>query len=106
MELSLSCSLKANSLYEEGALHFQSNVNIVRSLQRQQDLGIVKNKKSVLFTNKWMNTCLPTPTESLIRLTLATLAADNHVNINVMLANINVIIQINVVNRQLNGDSR
>ncbi len=33
-------------------------------------------------------TCLPTQTDSLIRLTLATLAADDHGDINVKLANV------------------
>ncbi len=43
---------------------------------------------AVLFTNKWMGACLPTQTDGLIRLTLATLAADDHGDINVKLANV------------------
>ncbi len=68
-------------------------------LLKQQDLGGVKNKKTVLFTDKWIDACLPTRTNSLIRLTLATRsAADDHGDISVMLASVTIIIQINVVN--------
>ncbi len=49
----------------------------------------MKNKETVLFTN--IGTCLPTQTDGLIRLTLtlSTLGADDHGDINVKLANVN-----------------
>ncbi len=49
----------------------------------------MKNKKTALFTN--MGACLPKQKGGLIRLTLtlATLAADDHGDINVKLANVN-----------------
>ncbi len=42
----------AKFLKDEGALHFQFNVNVTTSLYKEQDLGGVMNKKIVLFTNK------------------------------------------------------
>ncbi len=36
----------------------------------------VRNKKTVLFIDKWMDAYLPTQTNGLIRLTLAKLVAD------------------------------
>ncbi len=51
-----------------------------------------------------MGVCLPTQTDSLIRLTLATLAADDHGDINVKVANVSNL--NNVVNWHLGGVGR
>ncbi len=50
----------------------------------------IRNKKTVLFNDKWVDACLWTQNAGLVGLTLATLAAD--------------IVQINVVNQHLDGD--
>ncbi len=36
----------------------------------------IRKKKTVLFTDKWMDACLPTQNDGLVRLMEATLAAD------------------------------
>ncbi len=48
----------------------------------------VKNKMTVLFTDSVMDTGLPAQRDCLVRLTLATCTADDHVDVSVMLAKV------------------
>ncbi len=75
--------LTLSSLNEEGALRFQNKVNVTAILTyitseavRSWQCLHIRNKKTVLFTDKWMDACLLTQNDGLVRLTLATLAAD------------------------------
>ncbi len=90
--LTLSC------LNEEGALRFQNNVNVTAILTyvtleaaRSWRCLHIRNIKTVLFTDKWMDTCLPTQNDGLVRIMLATLAADIIVTLRYILAiNVNL----------------
>ncbi len=73
--------LTLSSLNEEGALCFQNNVTAILTYvtleaARSWRCLHIRNKKTVLFTDKWMDACLPIQNDGLVRLTLATLAAD------------------------------
>ncbi len=72
-----------SSLNEEGALCFQNNINITVLLMyvtleaaRSWWYPHIRNRKNVMFTDKWMDACLPTQNNGMVRLMLATLAAD------------------------------
>ncbi len=75
--------LTLSSLNEEGALRFQDNVDVAAILTyvtleaaRSWRCLHIRNKQTVLFTDKWMDACLPTQNDGLVRITLATLDAN------------------------------
>ncbi len=75
--------LTLSSFNEEGTLCFQNNVSITATLTyitleaaRSWWCPYIRNKKTVLFTDRWMDACLATQNDGLVRLMLAILAAD------------------------------